>query len=349
MTFACAAMVSLLVSAPPGAGAPAHPKGYVCRRAAEPIVVDGKLGDASWADAPWTDTFVDIEGDKKPKPRFKTRAKMLWDDQYLYIAADMEEPHVWGTLTKHDSVIFQDNDFEVFIDPDSDNQNYGELEINALNTEWDLFLPKAYRDGGPALNSWEIPGLKKGVNVRGTLNDPKDTDEGWSVEMAIPWSVWREHTKQALPPREGDQWRINFSRVEWHHELVDDKYRKVPNTKEDNWVWSPQEAVDMHRPETWGYLQFTGKSGNVPFRPDPTLAARNLLMKIYWAQKPYHGEHKNWAETLKDLKIELPEGVPAPTIRLTKDGYEATIPLAAEIGGPLTISQDSRFGSGIAK
>ena len=30
---------------------------------------------------------------------------MLWDDDYFYFGADMEEPHVWGTLTKRDSVI----------------------------------------------------------------------------------------------------------------------------------------------------------------------------------------------------------------------------------------------------
>ena len=66
---------------------------------------------------PWTTDFVDIQGGAKPTPRFRTRAKLLWDDDYLYIAAELEEPHVWATLTQHDSVIFQDPDFEVFIDP----------------------------------------------------------------------------------------------------------------------------------------------------------------------------------------------------------------------------------------
>src|SRR5437870_2287285 len=80
--------------------------------------IDGKLDDAAWQAAPWSEDFVDIEGDKKPKPRLRTRMKMLWDDKALYIAADMDEPHLWGTVTKRDAVIFQDNDFEVFIDPD---------------------------------------------------------------------------------------------------------------------------------------------------------------------------------------------------------------------------------------
>ena len=75
------------------------PNGYVARRAARPVTIDGKI-DGEWKHAPWTSLFVDIEGDAKPRPRFRTRAKMLWDDQYFYIAAELEEPHVWGTLTQ---------------------------------------------------------------------------------------------------------------------------------------------------------------------------------------------------------------------------------------------------------
>src|SRR5947209_3602184 len=64
------------------------PKGYVCHRATEPIRIDGRLDEASWQAVPWSDDFVDIEGNAKPQPRFRTRAKMLWDDQYFYIAAE---------------------------------------------------------------------------------------------------------------------------------------------------------------------------------------------------------------------------------------------------------------------
>jgi hypothetical protein len=130
------------------------PKQYAAHRAPAAIRIDGRLDDAAWQRAPWTDNFVDIQGAKLPLPRFRTRAKMLWDDEYLYVAAELEEPHVWATLTEHDSVIFRDNDFEVFLNPSGDARNYFEFEINALNTGWDLFLPKPYREGGKADNSW---------------------------------------------------------------------------------------------------------------------------------------------------------------------------------------------------
>src|SRR5580704_3640106 len=126
------------------------PKKYTCVRAESAIRVDGKLNDAAWKRAPWSDWFIDIRGPSLPKPRFRTRVKMLWDDNYFYVAAELAEPDVWATLTEHDSVIFHDNDFEVFLNPSGDGRNYFEFEINALNTGWDLFLPKPYREGGKA-------------------------------------------------------------------------------------------------------------------------------------------------------------------------------------------------------
>ncbi len=163
------------------------PRGYVCHKAASPPRVDGRLDDAAWREAAWTDDFVDIEGGKKPRPALRTRAKMLWDDEYFYVGAELVEPQLWATLTQHDSVIFQDDDFEVFIDPNGDNHEYYEFEINALGTTWDLLVPRPYKDGGKAVDAWEIPGLKSAVHLDGGLNVPGDTDRGWSVELAFPW------------------------------------------------------------------------------------------------------------------------------------------------------------------
>lgn len=234
-----------------------EPLRYGARRATVPIVVDGKVDDVAWRVAPWTADFVDIEGDAKPRPRFRTRVKMLWDDQYFYVAAEMEEPHVWATLTEHDAVIFRDNDFEVFLNPSGDSLNYFEFEINALNTGWDLFLPKPYKMQASADNSWEIPGLKTAVHVDGTLNDPGDEDRGWTVEIAFPWTAFASRAPVKRPDP-GDTWRVNFSRVQWRVDVRDGKYEKVPGLKEDNWVWSPQGLIDMHVPEKWGFVQFLG-------------------------------------------------------------------------------------------
>lgn len=319
-----------------------RPKGYVCYRATSPIQVDGRIDESEWGVADWTDDFADIEGDAKPKPRFRTRARMLWDNEYFYIAAHMEEPHVWGTLTKHDSVIFHDNDFEVFIDPNGDNHEYYEFEMNALNTGWDLFLPRPYKDGGKADNGWEIPGLKSAVFVSGSLNDPTDRDQYWSIELAIPWQAMSKFAHTPAPPGEGDQWRVNFSRVEWQHEIEGGMYRKKPGLREDNWVWSPQGIIDMHRPERWGFVQFSTRSpGSVKFQYDESLPAREALMTVYHEQKGYYQRHKQWAPDLKTLKLDsLADTV---TFRTTADGFEASVDLNESAGKRLLVRQDSRL------
>ncbi len=320
-----------------------QPRGYVCYRTNQSVTVDGKLDDNAWRSAPWTDDFVDIEGDLKPRPRFRTRAKMLWDDEYFYIAALLEEPHVWGTLTKHDSVIFHDNDFEVFIDPNGDNHEYYEFEINALNTGWDLFLPRPYRNGGKADNGWEIPGLKTAVHVDGTLNDPSDRDRHWSVEIAIPWNSLREFAHQATPPRDGDHWRVNFSRVEWQHELEAGKYLRRPKTPENNWVWSPQGIINMHRPERWGFVQFSkAAAGSVHFKPATTWNARETLMTVYHLQKAFHQEHNRWAVSLDDIGLgDVSKRVAMET---TAAGFQAHIDVRqGNESRQLHVRQDSKI------
>lgn len=325
------------------------PKGYVCYRATSPITVDGRLDDAAWQAATWSDDFVDIEGDVKPRPRFRTRVKMLWDDQYLYIGAELEEPHVWATLTQHDSVIFHDNDFEVFISPTGTNHEYGEFEINALNTGWDLLLTAPYKDGGKAVNAWEIPGLKTAVHVDGTINNPSDTDRGWTLEIAFPWKVLSELAQKPGPPLEGEQWRINFSRVEWKQEIVDGKYRKVAGTREDNWVWSQQGVIDMHRPETWGYVQFSSaKPGDARFLPDPAGPAKYLLHQVYYAQREYRKKNGRWATMLADLKVaNLTHGSLAQPLKLetTTSLFEVTAEVKLADGSRQTwrIRQDSKL------
>jgi hypothetical protein len=240
------AIATALVAAAQPADVP--PNSYDCYRATAPINIDGKLDDRAWKTAPWTTNFVDIEGSAQPKPRFRTRAKILWDDEYLYVGAELQEPDVKGAITQHDAVIFHDNDFEVFLKPLQNEDGYFEFEINALNTGWDLFLNKPYRLGGKADSAWEMPGLKTAVAVQGTLNNSNDKDHGWTVEMAFPWSAFASRLP-VTRPEIGSQWRVNFSRVEW----------KAGQPKENNWVWTPQGIINMHVPEKWGHLHFRDK------------------------------------------------------------------------------------------
>ncbi|MEO9803258.1 MAG: carbohydrate-binding family 9-like protein [Reichenbachiella sp.] len=305
------------------------PEQYSCRSTASPLVIDGILDEASWAKAEWTNEFVDIEGDKKPKPTYRTRVKMLWDEQYFYIAAEMEEPHLWATYDQRDMVIFHENDFEVFIDPDGDTHQYYELEINALGTVWDLMLIKPYRDGGPAIDAWDIAGLKKGVKLNGTLNNPNDTDKGWTIELAMPWEILREAARESRKPVAGDVWRVNFSRVNWKTEKIDGTYAKRINPEtgkpfpESNWVWSPQGVIAMHQPETWGYVTFMNE-GQV-IRNDDLQQNENCkwkLREVYFAQREFFEKNGTYSNQADQLGVDK-----NVALSITPSMFEATIDL----------------------
>ena len=331
---------------------PFAPKQTVVYRTPARLTIDGKLDEPAWRAAAWSDEFIDIEGDIRPRPRFATRMKMLWDDEFLYIAADMLEPDIWGTLTTRDAVIFQDNDFEVFIDPDGDTHDYFELEVNALKTAWDLLLPQPYRDGGSAIDGWDIAGMQVGVDIRGTLNKSGDKDDGWSLELALPWKILEETSAQKRTPRDGEQWRINFSRVEWQIDIVDGRYVKRTNAEtkrplpEDNWVWSPQGAVNMHMPERWGVMQLSdlaAGAGTARFVEDPNDRVKWALRQLYYRQRKYRAANKRYASDLAMLQADTikVEGLTfAPKLQVTDSLYEITA--AGFNGAVLHLRQDGK-------
>mgnify|MGYP000545135271 FL=1 len=235
-------------------------KKYKARMAKRPIKVDGKLNEHDWKQAVLISDFEDIEGASKPKPAFSTNVKMMWDSQYLYIGAVLEEPHLWGTLKKHDDIIYRDHDFEVFIDPMGDGEQYFEIEINVLGTIMDLFMNKPYKKGGTFDMEWNTTGIQSKVIANGTINDNSDIDSGWTVEMAIPFTAISRNNRIASPSTT-NPWRINFSRVQWTLEPDGKSYRKKLNENkrpisEHNWVWNPTGVIDMHVPVKWGYLYF---------------------------------------------------------------------------------------------
>lgn len=319
---------------------PVNPRNYVCYRTSTALTVDGFLTEPAWQNVAWSEFFTDIEGSLKPDPIYKTRVKMLWDSKFLYIAAELEEPHVWATLTERESVIFNDNDFEIFIDPDGDTHNYVEYEMNAFNTQWDLLLLKPYRDSpkqNVVIDNWNFNGVKSMVHVDGTINDCKDTDRGWSLEIALPLDALKEISSTGKLPVQGEQYRVNFSRVEWLVDVVDGKYkkrtqlvgRKEKILPENNWVWSPQGVIAMHQPETWGFLQFSEKiagEGFDAYLPDPDNDVKLALRQLYYKEKKYFAKNHYYTSDLKLLELDthLPDGKTfVPAIKISFSSWEA--------------------------
>ncbi len=326
-------------------------RNYVVYQSAKPIVIDGKANEPAWEAAAWTDSFIDIEGSRKPKPTYQTKVKMLWDNNFLYILAQLEEPQIWAYYQQHDQIVYHENDFEVFIDPDGNTHDYFEFEINAANTLFDLFLTKPYRNGGLPLISWNAQGFKSAVSIDGTINNPNDVDKMWTVEMAIPFESLSLSVKFQIPS-DGQIWKINFSRVEWQTNIFNGVYQKKKDEKtgnylsEDNWVWNATGEVNMHVPERWGMLLFSTNpvNGNkVEFREPEEEELKKLLWLVYYKQQDFKRANKRYASSLSELSI--PEVIDIKTddfakLKLSATTFQFSATITNNAGRLLMLNED---------
>lgn len=308
-----------------------HPRTYVVQRALEAPQVDGRLAEASWQEAAWTAPFVHNRGPDRPAPEFRTRAKMMWNDTYLYIGAELEEPHVRAEFVTRDTTVWRENALELFIDPTGDTHHYYEFQINARETIWDLMLTRPYRDGGRPLSAWDLRGLKRAVDVQGTLNDPSDEDEGWTVELALPWSVLKEAAPEQRRPQDGEQWRLNMTRMQWPASIVNGGYER-DTTENTPIAWSPHGTRGFHTPERWGIVRFSQTEVGTAVDSvtvSPNAQVKWALRRLYYRQQQFHEANDRYATSLSQLgatDISIPDRSFEPTLQATQTMYEITAP-----------------------
>jgi len=256
---------------------------YVCRFTTRPPLVDGALDDDCWLRADRSPRFVDLV--TGVPGLLDTRMAAVWDDEAFHVAYWIEEPNVQARLTERDSFIWTENDVELFIGgPDC----YYEFQINARGTIYEVFYvwQEAYRRAGFASRpefdltrrtvdvlggfqdssrfgrhprgrrwafmDWDFPGLRAAVRVDGTLNDDRDIDRGWTVELSFPWKGMFDLAQgRPLPPRAGDVWRMDFSRFE---ALYAGGNRVQPDP---GWALNRHGVYDSHIPECFSLIEFS--------------------------------------------------------------------------------------------
>lgn len=259
---------------------------YTAKKISSSITIDGNIYKDVWKNAQWSKRFVDMV-DGQPG-MYNTQTALLWNDDYLYIAFTAEEPFVEATQTKRDSIVFLENDLEVFIDG---GDCYYELEVNAANTIYEVFFiwkdaytkgskfdtaqfdvhqQQAYTFGGDydrtgasfwkgthprgvrwAFTNFDMPGLETAVHVEGTLNNNNDIDKGWNLEIAIPWSSLHLLANgKTIPPCNGDVWNMFLGRFQ---KLMAGGKEVIPHPA---MALNSHGIYDTHLPEKWSRIAF---------------------------------------------------------------------------------------------
>ena len=253
----------------------------------------GRLDGPPWDGARWSGRLVDMVTGAPAV--YDTRVACLWDEAALYVGIRSEEPHLRARLTERDSLIWYDNDVELFI---AGEDAYWELQVNQLGTVYEVLhvWADATRPGGtwhsdaydPRLRDargfvgngdpdhwdwdglhprghrwsfldWDLPGLRTGVSVEGTVGDDRDVDEGWDAVIAVPWVGLAQVMTGPLAgttwaPRAGTELRCCFARFESF------EMNGWPVRPATGWTLNRHGRYDIHVPEAFPIVTLSDAS-----------------------------------------------------------------------------------------
>src|SRR5438552_15624824 len=214
-----------------------------CRWREGPIKIDGQADEDAWSRAQVLQNFVAYWAKRKPKTG--TKARLLWDDKYLYFTADMEDTDLYADIKERNGMTWTNDVFELFFKPKQDRLVYYEFQVNAANTPLELFFPSRGSGGYQRFAPLTRLGMESAVKLDGTLNNWEDRDKGWTVEGRIPWTAFAAAGGR---PNPGDKWRFSLCRYDYSAAFDRPELSST----------SPLTVSDFHRYEDFGELTFVG-------------------------------------------------------------------------------------------
>lgn len=213
------------------------------------LVLDGELNEAAWESASSSRALVNTMSGAAAD--FRVTVKTLFDAENFYVGFIVADTYLKSEFDEHDQHLWEADVVEIMVDPDGDGRNYFELQVSPNNISFDTRYDSRRVPQPIGHADWDS-GLRSGVSLRGTLNDD-EADEGYTVEIAIPWTAFAHGTPPASPPSAGDEWRVNFY---------------VMDTQESGThaaAWSAPRVGDFHVPARFGRIQF----GEAPAEVEP--------------------------------------------------------------------------------
>ncbi len=310
------------------------PFSFECRWTDDPITIDGKADEPAWAKAQAIDNFTIHWKAGHPKASTTTKANLLWDRDYLYFHADLEDHDLFADLKEHDSQTWNNDVFELFFKPADDKPGYYEFQATPLNTTLDMFLPSREGGGWAKFKDAHPFEFKTAVVVKGTIDKRDDRDEGWSVEGRIRW---QDMSMTGGRPAIGESWKFALCRYDYTK-------GKDPELS----TCAPLTQGSFHRYEDYATLKFVGPDGAKPvgldqrviwdtsrvvgfpeglppYRVERAFPKLKVFQPIYVAAEPGSDrllivQHLGpWAGPGKILRIQNREDVDSAETLLTQD------------------------------
>lgn len=243
------------------------PAAFECRWTDSPIAIDGAADEPAWKRAqPITGFHLPWLGDKARAARTATAARLLWDREFLYFHADMEDSDLFADIREHDGALWKNDVFELFLRPDAEKTGYYEFQVSAAGTVFDAFYPK-YEAGalakGPKAGAFHVTAK---VKARGTPNERGDADTGWAVEGRIPWTDFLRTGGRPVP---GEVWKLNLCRYDYHKDWPEPELSCVAP------IARKKVAAFFHQSEDYAALTFVGPGA--PAGAPPALERREPL------------------------------------------------------------------------
>jgi hypothetical protein len=159
----------------------------------EPPLLDGRLDDAAWRDAPVIDRFIQAQPDEGLPATERTEVRIVTDGETLYFGVRLHDSEIDRLVLnrgKRDDRLLWDDRFNIVIDTFHDHRNGYFLQINAAGVRRDALLESANFD-----DDWD-----------GIWHAEARIDEtGWTLEVALPFKSF------GFDP-DGDVWGLNMVR-----------------------------------------------------------------------------------------------------------------------------------------
>ena len=219
---------------------------YTIYRVSSPISIDGRVNEPAWKKAPLLSPFHFnwwAGGEKEA-----TEARMLWDDQDLYVSYVCHDRHISAHVTTRHGPVSSDDCVEIFISPNPEKvMNYYTFEINAIGTMLNR-CKTAWWVGPP---TWDPDGVRYRTSLQGlSIKEESPADRSWIVELAIPF---RNFSRDAahVSPHDGDVWRMNLYRT-----------GGITNRQDSSWSPIPRGVHSFHHPESFGFVRFSILKGS---------------------------------------------------------------------------------------